>query len=84
MSTSNIISVTTDEDLLTEVVTRFDLVRVERERANVDCLPEAKESCPMYTKTKRVHFCDDCSHLVGLVEYDLIACAYKRNIERLV
>ena len=74
MSSSNIISVTTDEDL----------VRVERDQANIDCLPEAKESCPMYIKTKRVHSCDDCSHLVGLVEYDLIACAYKRNIGRLV
>ena len=84
MSSNNIISVATDEDLLTEVVTRFDLVRVERDQANVDCLPKTKESCPMHIKTKRIHSCDGCSHLVGLVEYDLIACAYKRNIERLV
>ena len=87
MSSNNIISVATDNDLLTEVVTRFDLVRVKRDQANnalVDCLPETKESCPMHIKTKKIHSCDNCSHFVGLVEYDLIACAYKRNIERLV
>jgi hypothetical protein len=84
MSSNNIISVATDEDLLTEVVTRFDLVRVERDQANVDCLPKTKESCPMHIKTKRIHSCDNCQHSAGLVDHSLIACAYNRNIKRLV
>ena len=87
MSSNNIISVATDYDLLLEVVTRFDLVRVQRDHANnarVDCLPETKESCPMHIKTKKVHSCDDCQHFVGLVNYDLVACTHKRNIKRKV
>ena len=84
MSSNNIISVATDDDLLIEVVARFNLVRVKRDQANVDCLPETKENCPMHLKTKRIHSCDGCSHFVGLIDYDLVACAYNRNTERLV